>query len=167
VLEGGYSIEGALPYVNAGIIMAMAGLDYSNLREPDYEPQYLRQPASLTRAIERTCDEVMTMWRQRTELRGQGKKTGQFDTRSRQIFYDTDNIFETQEETIRICDDCGGSLRIDSVSGRRRILGVHIPRNSCQACREQGLQWYEGADSARFRHIFLQDRVTDRFIERK
>ena len=33
VLEGGYSIEGALPYVNLGIILAMAGLDYSNVHE--------------------------------------------------------------------------------------------------------------------------------------
>ena len=29
VLEGGYSIESALPYVNTGIILAMAGMDYS------------------------------------------------------------------------------------------------------------------------------------------
>ena len=29
-------METALPYVNMGIIMAMAGLDYSNLYEPDY-----------------------------------------------------------------------------------------------------------------------------------
>ncbi|MEZ4550930.1 MAG: hypothetical protein R2874_10750 [Desulfobacterales bacterium] len=31
VLEGGYSIEGALPY-GIGIIRAMAGVDYSNVR---------------------------------------------------------------------------------------------------------------------------------------
>ena len=43
VLEGGYSIEGALPYVNVGIIMAMAGMDYSGIREPDYRPDNLRQ----------------------------------------------------------------------------------------------------------------------------
>ncbi len=34
VLEGGYSIEKALPYVNTGIILAMAGLDYDSVREP-------------------------------------------------------------------------------------------------------------------------------------
>ena len=33
---GGYSIESALPYVNTGIILAMAGLDYSGVKEPDY-----------------------------------------------------------------------------------------------------------------------------------
>ena len=32
VLEGGYSIQGALPYVNLGIILAMAGVDYSHVQ---------------------------------------------------------------------------------------------------------------------------------------
>ncbi len=36
VLEGGYSIQGALPYVNLGITLAMAGLDYLYVHEPDY-----------------------------------------------------------------------------------------------------------------------------------
>lgn len=35
VLEGGYSIEAALPYVNTGIILAMAEMDYSKVIEPD------------------------------------------------------------------------------------------------------------------------------------
>ena len=43
VLEGGYSIEGALPYVNVGIILAMAGVDYSKVKEPNYNPESIRQ----------------------------------------------------------------------------------------------------------------------------
>jgi acetoin utilization deacetylase AcuC-like enzyme len=35
VLEGGYSVEGGLPYTNLGIIAAMAGLDISSIREPE------------------------------------------------------------------------------------------------------------------------------------
>ncbi len=35
VLEGGYSVEGALPYTNLGIIAAMAGMDLSSIREPE------------------------------------------------------------------------------------------------------------------------------------
>ncbi|WP_202320171.1 histone deacetylase family protein [Archaeoglobus neptunius] len=35
VLEGGYSVEGALPYTNLGIIAAMAGMDISSIREPE------------------------------------------------------------------------------------------------------------------------------------
>ncbi len=35
VLEGGYSIEAALPYTNLAVIAAMAGLDISCIREPE------------------------------------------------------------------------------------------------------------------------------------
>lgn len=39
VLEGGYGVEGALPYVNLAIIASLAGLDLSGIREPEsYEP---------------------------------------------------------------------------------------------------------------------------------
>jgi acetoin utilization deacetylase AcuC-like enzyme len=34
VLEGGYSVEGGLPYTNLGVIAAMAGLNLSGIREP-------------------------------------------------------------------------------------------------------------------------------------
>jgi acetoin utilization deacetylase AcuC-like enzyme len=34
ILEGGYSVEGGLPYTNLGIIAALAGLDLSGIREP-------------------------------------------------------------------------------------------------------------------------------------
>lgn len=34
VLEGGYSVEGALPYVNLAIIASLGGLDLSGIREP-------------------------------------------------------------------------------------------------------------------------------------
>jgi acetoin utilization deacetylase AcuC-like enzyme len=35
ILEGGYSVEGGLPYTNLGIIAALAGLDLSSIREPE------------------------------------------------------------------------------------------------------------------------------------
>ena len=43
VLEGGYSIQGALPYVNLGICLAMAGVDYSGVLEPNFDADVLRQ----------------------------------------------------------------------------------------------------------------------------
>jgi acetoin utilization deacetylase AcuC-like enzyme len=42
VLEGGYSVEGALPYTNLGIIAAMAGLDLKYIREPKNYLEELR-----------------------------------------------------------------------------------------------------------------------------
>jgi acetoin utilization deacetylase AcuC-like enzyme len=165
VLEGGYSIEGALPYVNAGIIMAMAGLDYSQLREPDYNPIYLRQDRDVTRRIEKTCAEAVKLWKTRHDLARTVRGSNAFDTRRRQIFYDTDNILETQEEIVCVCEDCAGALRINSSSNLgKRMLGVHIPRKACPACKAQGQEWYETAEKAEFDHIFLQDRITDSFL---
>ena len=65
VLEGGYSIEGALPYVNLGIILAMSGLDYSGVKEPDYNPAKLKQPQDLTDYIKKTCDALLQLAKKR------------------------------------------------------------------------------------------------------
>ena len=168
MLEGGYSIEGALPYVNAGIILAMAGLDTSNIREPDYDPQRIRQRPDVTRHIEAVCESVRGLWDQREIKRLQVLNEKTFDHRSRNIFYDTDMIQETQKETVRVCGDCAGALRIDSSSSRGiRILAVHIPRKACAVCRETAFQWYASADRGEFDHIFLQDRIRDVYEEHK
>lgn len=56
VLEGGYGIEGGLPYTNLGIIAALAGMDLSNIRDPSsYEPllRQARDPAALA-SVEET-----------------------------------------------------------------------------------------------------------------
>jgi acetoin utilization deacetylase AcuC-like enzyme len=167
VLEGGYSIEGALPYVNTGIILAMAGLDYSHLREPDYQPQNIQQSRIINDAIEKTCEQSMKTWNQQRRLTEEVRAEKGCNKRKRRIFYDTDNITESQEEEIRICDDCAGALRIVSASDlKKRILAVHIPRKACPACRDQARQWYEKAKPADFHHIFLQDRPADTYVDR-
>jgi hypothetical protein len=38
---------------------------------------------------------------------------------------------------------------------------------ACPRCIEQGREWYENGDRSHYRHIFLQDRVADRYSERK
>jgi hypothetical protein len=167
VLEGGYSIEGALPYINTGIILAMAGMDYSQLQEPDYEPERFQQSAETTNWIEQTAEKVLDTWQNRGRLAEQQRARNESHRRTRQIFYDTDNIYETQYETIRICDDCAGALRIESSSDRKiDILGVHIPIDACPQCLEQAHQWYETADGDRFDHMFLQDRTEDLYHQR-
>jgi hypothetical protein len=164
VLEGGYSIEGALPYVNAGIIMAMAGIDYSNLQEPDNDPGSLQQSPRLSAEIQKVCDDAVKLWKNRDEIKKGVRNKSDCDSRNRQIFYDTDNITESQHEVIRICDDCAGALRIDSTANyATHILGIHIPRKACPACIKQGLEWYETADSNIYDHIFLQDRPNDNY----
>ncbi len=162
VLEGGYSIEDALPYVNLGIILAMAGLDYSGVVEPDFNPGRLKQSVSITDKIKKTTDIINTYWNQRDEMRQKEGTPGDFQVRHREIFYDTDNIFEQQKEKIRICQDCGGSFQIDSkATSGYNILGVHIPVNACQSCIEQGYKFFDQADNTKFNKIFLQDRTKD------
>lgn len=168
VLEGGYSIEGALPYINTGIILAMAGIDYQNLAEPNYDADRYKQSLSTTRYIEQTGLKVLRTWQERNLITNALRAEPECDRRSRRIFYDTDNIYETQQERVRICNDCGGALRIESTSDKKgTILGVHIPRKACAACKEQGYEWYESADPDQFGHVFLQDRPKDSYLERK
>jgi len=162
VLEGGYSIEDALPYVNLGIILAMAGVDYSGVVEPDFNPGRLKQSVSITDKIKKTTDIINTFWNQRDEMRQKEGSPGDFQVRHREIFYDTDNIFEQQKEKIRICQDCGGTFQIDSkATSGHNMLGVHIPVNACKSCIEQGYNFFDQADKDKFNKIFLQDRTKD------
>jgi acetoin utilization deacetylase AcuC-like enzyme len=164
VLEGGYAIEGALPYVNLGIILAMAGLDYSGVVEPDYNPEKLKQSVSITDKIKKTTDQINAYWRQRDELREKSGKPGELIIRHKEVFYDTDNIFERQKEKIWKCRDCGGSFEIDSkATPGSHILGVHIPINACKSCREKGYDFFEKADKTKYENIYLQDRPNDRY----
>jgi acetoin utilization deacetylase AcuC-like enzyme len=148
VLEGGYSIEGALPY--------------------DYNPESIRQTKSVAAAIEKIGEVTLSIWQQRENIKDQlmGKPTPQ--RRTRNIYYDTDGIQESQSEQIQICTDCAGALRIDSASDRgMHILAVHIPRKACNKCKEIGYRWYDTADTGQFDVIFLQDRTEDKYLEKR
>lgn len=165
VLEGGYSIEGALPYVNIGIILAMAGLDYGKIAEPGYDPDKIRQTEQVTRQVEKVGETALGIWQRRHELTEKRQADKTVEERKNRIYYDTDGIYETQQETVRICSDCGGALRIDSTSDRgRHILGVHIPLHACEKCRRIGRQWYDEAETENYLKVFLQNRPDDEYV---
>ncbi len=167
VLEGGYSIEGALPYVNLGIILAMAGIDYSGVTEPGYDPERLQQSPTVTRSIQRTGEQVLSNWRRRDSIMALVQKGQSFSERTRSIYYDTDNITEKQFETLRICSECSGVYKIDSsADGGRRILAVHVPRNACPRCRNLGYEWFDTAGKEKFTGVYLQDRYDDTYHRR-
>jgi acetoin utilization deacetylase AcuC-like enzyme len=168
VLEGGYAIEGALPYINVGIVLAMAGIDYSKVKEPDYDPQSIRQAPAVTESIEKVGDIVHTIWNNRDKLRDKLLEKEDPQKRSRGIYYDTDGIRESQTDEVRICTDCAGALRIESSSDRgMRVFAVHIPRKACSKCKETGYRWYDTADTRQFEMLFLQDRTEDKYIKKK
>lgn len=159
VLEGGYAVENALPYVNIGIIMAMAGMDTSYVKEPNYDRDYEPQSTDVTGRIEQLITELKGLF-----LGGGLKKTdyrnGEIVERQRNIFYDTDGIHEKQREKIIYCKDCSGTLSIESVSSLgQNILALRIPSDACARCRDIGLSWFNEATKKSFDHIYLQDRI--------
>jgi acetoin utilization deacetylase AcuC-like enzyme len=159
VLEGGYAVENALPYVNVGIIMAMAGMDTSFVKEPNYDRDYQNQPPEITRNIKQIVEQLRGLF-----LEGGLKilpyEEGIIVERSRDVFYDTDGIHERQHEKIRCCRQCAGALAIASTSNLgQHILAVQIPVEACVACRQVGLAWFEEGTRGAFSHVYLQDRI--------
>lgn len=163
VLEGGYSIEGALPYINLGIILAMAGLDYSNVHEPDYDSERLKQSQRTTDTIKNTSEIVLNRWKNKEELAFEKFKNIDIVKKSKQIFYDTDNILEKQIQHFKRCDRCSGLNWINSRSDSGyKILAITIPRDGCSNCLDQGYRMYKNPKE-NFTNIYLQDKVNDKY----
>ena len=165
VLEGGYSIEKALPYVNVGIILAMAGMDYSHVKEPDYDPLSIQESDDMLRKIEKDAAEILRMWKRRDSLKAKLVGDAQYVRRRKNIYYDTDGISEQQEETVRVCGDCGGLVLIDSMADTgSRIFAVIVPGRSCPACRENGETFFKKTERGRYRAVYFQDRDRDLYL---
>lgn len=159
VLEGGYSVESALPYVNLGIIFALAGIDYSNIKEPDYDHEKLRQSPKISEYIKRLCENVYTIWKNREqtahELR---KKYQKYYTRKKSIYYDTMGFLEQQLESIKICNKCSGLITIESHCLNYRVFAITIPHDACEECYDEGYKLFATTDIGNFSHIILQDK---------
>jgi len=126
VLEGGYSIQSALPYVNLAIILAMAGLDYSHVREPDYDPARLVQSQAGWDSIRHAVDLLRAVWGQPEEVYARlYPRLGETHTREKEIYYDTDGIREQQQETVRVCDDRLAAHRLAG-AGRTFRAAAHL-----------------------------------------
>ncbi len=161
VLEGGYSIQGALPYVNLGIILALTGLDYSYVLEPNYRPEAVQQEDRITDYLKKVSDAVLKQNRSPDTDAISREREGKFFVRSKEIFYDTAYITERQREYLLDCDHCPGLLAIESSSSRtRNCLGLEIPKTGCEKCTELGLQMFEQSQKeGRFKNIQLIDRI--------
>ena len=169
VLEGGYAIQSALPYVNTGIILAMAGLDYSCVREPDFKPGMFVQAARDRQTLEEIVAAQLENWKNRDRLvKAEVAKHGDFYRRKKQIFYDTDMIQESQEETIRMCPDCQGYKTIDSRAhrsmGDTRVFGVSIPIYACDNCQAEAREEYrKRLNHPEYEYVYLQDKKEDEY----
>jgi hypothetical protein len=170
VLEGGYAVETALPYVNTGIIQAMAGLDYSHVKEPDYVPGRFVQTDEMWHEIKKTVGQVQKIWDDRDELvKDALQGLGDFYRRKKRVFYDTDMINEDQEEVVRLCPNCAGFITISSQAQRgygvlNTAFCVSLPRGVCSSCREDAKEEYEEhVDDRRIGYVYMQDKDRDKF----
>lgn len=169
VLEGGYSIESALPYVNTGIILAMAGMDYSKVIEPDLSMlrvQDKRCNQRVDQLIEQVGDIYFNRAKTQKELL---EKCGGIWQRRKGIYYDEEGIREQQIETVHYCS-CGGYFTIQTAAegtrfGDQSAFIVCLPRYICAKCRQQA---YDEAlrekKSGRWQYVFIQN-IVDGFIE--
>jgi acetoin utilization deacetylase AcuC-like enzyme len=170
VLEGGYAIEGALPYVNVGIILALAGRDYTMVREPEARPP--EAPGAVLEAVRHTVGVLRETWGRRREVdleRIFG--SGPFFERRRRIYYDTDAIVEEQREQIRRCNSCSGYRVIISAADKarhsgRRVGAVLLPWHVCASCRAEAEEAWQrlGRD---LEYVYLQDVAADRYLVKK
>lgn len=171
VLEGGYSAETALPYINMGIIMAMAGIDYSNLREPDYRPGKFKESDANMERLKKTVDTQLNNFARREEVVSQNRRRNdEFHSYYKGVYYDTDSISEEQNNRLRMCPDCSGYRIIDSTAHLRtgkvpRVFCVSIPMYACHNCQEEARRAYKDMvnNSHMYDVIYLQDRAKDEY----
>ncbi|QLA18155.1 histone deacetylase family protein [Desulfolutivibrio sulfoxidireducens] len=166
VLEGGYAIQGALPYVNLGIVLAMAGLDYSHVREPGFAPDRVRQGHKITEYIKRQCEDIRKLAKNPPRRQRSGEMVGEWFVRRKTLYYDTDHITEYQVESLLVCPDCPGVLKIESESSRTPLcLGVQIPIRACPRCHSEGIRAYEqGQLKGKYRVVRLIDRKGRQYL---
>ncbi len=172
VLEGGYSVETALPYVNMGIIMAMAGISRNNLNEPGYRRLHMSGAREDLPALMRIVETLWSTWNRRAYLidaaRYQG---GDFFKNRRSIYYDTDEIQERQDEALRNCPDCKGFMTIDSRAAfpsgnENHIFCITLPFGACPRCQEDAYRTYETikGQNQGYQNVYMQDKANDRFL---
>ncbi|WP_240951533.1 hypothetical protein [Caldanaerobacter subterraneus] len=155
-----------MPYVNLGIILAMAGIVYSRVCEPDYDEEKLKQPKDITEYIKRLSEIVYNRWKNKDDLRLKEFKDVNYVKRPRRVYYDTDGILETQVQNFKICNKCSGVNTIESKSDRGyHIFAITIPRDACPNCIDEGYKLYKNA-SSHYTNVYLQDRVNDEYYSK-
>ncbi|GAB6036371.1 histone deacetylase [Fundidesulfovibrio butyratiphilus] len=162
VLEGGYSIQGALPYVNLGLCLAMAGVDTSQVREPDYRPERFVQKPRITEYTHSLAEQLMAFLDNIPSMPDDGEVDGEWFVREHRVYYDTDGISERRKDKVRLCPDCAGVLVVECRSSLNPLsLGVRVPFGACPRCQEEGRRLYEVAarKGSPYRYVQIIDRV--------
>lgn len=99
-----------MPYVNLGIILAMAEMSYAKVSEP--EPYKINQVNDRSNAYAAKMVKTwQDIWRNRAELKaGAIAKAGGLWRRQRRIYYDDSQLLEKQTEELYLCPSCSGGI---------------------------------------------------------
>jgi len=162
VLEGGYSIQGALPYVNLAILLALAGEDYSGVIEPQ-KPNRQEIGGETFRSfltnLKRQHDSIKPSW---TIRRESFLPAGEWIIIEKNIFYDTDWFKEFRKDYIRKCSHCGGTvltLSQNQMTFEKAAL-VRIPFEACEDCLQAGYDLAEHFKKTE-KTLLLQNQLGD------
>lgn len=135
VLEGGYAVQGALPYVNLAVICALAGLDAARIVEPLWREELCATDAASMEYIRALGEATLELFAHPERAGHAYTLEGGWWVRDREVYYDTDGIREEQHESLRDCADCRGLLAIRTrTDSRPWSLCLELPRGVCRAC---------------------------------
>ncbi len=168
VLQGGYAIESALPYVNLSVILAMAGLDYSEVKEPELNSGSIRKEDEISEEVKKKVNVLQDIWQSREEIimGDEFQLKDDHYYREKNLHYDTDNIRERQEESVKACSRCSGFIDINSQAKSsfpaRRIRALILPHDCCNECRMEARErWLKinEQETAEYDFIAWQDKA--------
>ncbi|CAG0899073.1 unnamed protein product [Cyprideis torosa] len=165
VLEGGYSIEGALPYTNLGILLAMADMDTSCVAEPDYRPERFVQTKEMNNSIEKLCQQSLDIFTSRESLRK--KSSGQDSVvQRRRIFYDTTGFEVGETKVYHLCPRCPGYTEVAAVGQGRHLHGFCVGFFSCLKCQQKAQDRYGKTKPSSDTKVILQDKKANLFTSK-
>lgn len=163
VLEGGYSIEGALPYVNLAIFLALAGEDYSGV----IEPQKMRRPLVNQQSFKgylKDLKDQHSKVRPNWTIRGEKYlPNGKWAYIPHSIYYDTEGFQEIRKDWVRLCNHCGGLVFIESqhAETQENYALIRIPFEACSECQQAGYDLWEES-IGRKASVLFQDQVDNK-----
>ncbi len=160
VLEGGYSIEGALPYTNLGIILALAGMDFSHVKEPDYDPARFVQPKDMSRYIEGICGKALEVFARRGSAKKEALRQ-KVTSEHKQIYYDTTGFHVDETRSYHLCPECPGYSEVKASGRRNSIHAFTVPFNACPKCQRRAKDLFCTTQPSPQTITALQDRIED------
>ncbi|MDR0549357.1 MAG: histone deacetylase [Deltaproteobacteria bacterium] len=148
VLEGGYAIQGALPYTNLAIVLSMAGLDWTKVNEPLPASGPPATRPDVLDYVKKMADSLHKKRRNPDPDRSGSVLRNGYWLREKRVFYDTHAVTqdsqrdwptfinERRRESLKECPDCPGLLIVETASEVSSLKTFfRLPHNACPKCR--------------------------------